>query len=104
MKKKITQPRETAKQKETWNHTAAGQRKEEREQFNKTVQMKGYDILDTVTGKHTSRTREDIRIKKRSKVGAKIYKEYMKFLNKLNTEANNRSPAEKFQQTLFDEE
>ena len=59
-------------------------KKGEREVYNKIQQQNGYSILDKVTGRNITRTRDDIRIKKKTKVEAKIYKEYIKFLNKMN--------------------
>ena len=53
-----------------------------------------YYILDTVTGIHTTRTRNDIRIKKKYKVEEEIYKEYVKFLNKMHHADNERTDDE----------
>ena len=60
-----------------WKPGVIIDRKGEAIQYGKTIKLKGYNILDLVTGKHTTRTRDDIRIKKKSKVEGKIYKEYI---------------------------
>ena len=65
-----------------WKPGVIIDRKGEAEYNGRIIPLKGYNILDTVTGRHTTRTRDDIRIKKKSKLEDKIYKEYVKFLNK----------------------
>ena len=78
-------------------------RKGEDENNGKIIELKGYDILDTVTGKHTTRTREDIRIKKKSKLEDTIYKEYVEFLNKMHRASNENSKDEEYKKPLFEE-
>ena len=79
-------------------------RKGEEENNGRLIQLKGYDILDTVTGKHTTRTREDIRIKKKSKLEDKIYKEYVEFLNRMHRASNEIHKDEEYKKTLFNED
>ena len=78
-------------------------RKGDEEINGRLFQLKGYDILDTVTGKHTTRTREDIRVKKKSKLEDKIYKEYVEFLNKMHRASNDRTEGEEYKKPLFKE-
>ena len=78
-------------------------RKGEEEINGRLIKLKGYDILDTVTGRHTTRTREDIRVKKKSKLEDQIYKEYVEFLNKMHRASNNRTEGEEYKKPLFKE-
>jgi hypothetical protein len=75
----------------------------EDENNGRIIQLKGYDILDTITGRHTTRTREDIRIKKKSKLEDKIYKEYVEFLNKMHKASNENTQGEDYKKPLFKE-
>ena len=75
-------------------------KKGEDENNGRIIALKGYDILDTVTGKHTTRTREDIRVKKKSRLEDKIYKEYVEFLNKMHR-ASNESTKTRNTKNLF---
>lgn len=78
-------------------------RKGEDENNGRIIKLKGYDILDTVTGKHTTRTREDIRIRKRSRLEEKIYKDYVEFLNRMHSASNERGEDEEYKKPLFKE-
>ena len=78
-------------------------RKGEDENNGKIIRLKGYDILDTVTGKHTTRTREDIRIRKKSRLEEKIYKDYVEFLNKMHRASNERGSSEEYKKPVFKE-
>ena len=69
-------------------------RKGEQENNGRLIKLKGYDILDTVTGKHTTRTREDIRVRKKSFLEDKVYKQYVEFLNKLQRASNENDNSD----------
>merc|ERR1711984_8898 len=86
-----------------WKPGVILKRKPEEEINGQVFTLKGYDILDTVTGKHTTRTREDIRRKKKSKIEDKIYKEYVEFLNKMHQASNDRAEGEEYKKPLFQE-
>ena len=63
-------------------------RKKDIEQNGTIMEAHGYDIIDTTSGKWTTRTRDDIRKNKHTKVEAEILKGYVKFLNTLHSERN----------------
>merc|ERR1712015_159735 len=86
-----------------WKPGVILDRKGEEEINGRLIKLKGYDILDTVTGKHTTRTREDIRVKKKSKMEDKIYKEYVEFLNKMHRANNDRAEGEEYKKPIFKE-
>ena len=86
-----------------WKPGIILERKGEEENNGRLIKLKGYDILDTVTGKHTTRTREDIRIKKKSRLEDKIYKEYVEFLNKMHRASNENHKDEEYKKPLFEE-
>merc|ERR1712030_8418 len=86
-----------------WKPGIILKRKGEDENNGRIIELKGYDILDTVTGRYTTRTREDIRVKKKSKLEDKIYKEYVEFLNKMHRANNERTEGEEYKKPLFKE-
>ena len=87
-----------------WRPGLILERKGEQENNGTLVKLKGYDILDTVTGKHTTRTREDIRIRKKSFLEDSIYKQYVEFLNKMHRASNaNARPGEEYMKPVFKE-
>ena len=86
-----------------WKPGVIIDRKGQEENNGRLIDLKGYDILDTVTGKHTTRTREDIRIKKKTKLEDKIYKEYIEFLNKMHRASNESTQGEDYKKPLFKE-
>ena len=86
-----------------WKPGVILDRRGEEEINGRLFKLKGYDILDTVTGKHTTRTREDIRVKKKSKLEDRIYGEYVKFLNQMHRASNDRTEGEEYKKPLFKE-
>ena len=86
-----------------WKPGVILDRKGEEENNGRLIKLKGYDILDIVTGKHTTRTREDIRVKKKSKLEDQIYKEYVEFLNRMHRANNERTKDEDYKKPLFKE-
>merc|ERR1711984_50450 len=87
-----------------WRPGLILERKGEQENNGTLVKLKGYDILDTVTGRHTTRTREDIRIRKKSFLEDNIYKQYVEFLNKMHRASNaNANPDEEYMKPVFKE-
>ena len=78
-------------------------RKGEDENNGRIISLKGYDILDTVTGKHTTRTRDDIRKRKKSRLEEKIYKDYVEFLNKMHRASNMNGDGDDYRKPLFKE-
>ena len=87
-----------------WKPRVIIDRKGEVTQNGDIIRLKGYNILDTITGRHTTRTRNDIRIKKKSKLEEKIYKEYIQFLNRMHEADNADKGNEHYQKPLFNEE